>query len=198
MVCSYRLPKIVSVIRPLLILTLLVGQFVGGRSCCCFSSEVIRWIGDSLNCTNALGTSFLGFRPFGADVRETRAVEKSSFATRSRSYGVHSPSEASAPRRCPKCIGRQTALASENGGRSEAVRRASAFGTVSSCQCQSHKVAATVQKTESSLDLNFQVLIPFSFKTDLDILVVDRDPRVTPKDVEMRISWQARACIWRI
>jgi hypothetical protein len=189
--CSPR--KTFSVIRPLLILTVLVGQIVGGRSCCCFSSEATRWIGDSICRVSDFGTNALG-----TNAPKKSAIEKSSNATRTRSDAVQNPTWESATRRCPKCVSRQINLESEKVGRSEPVRGRPAFGRVSSCQCQSHSVSAMVHPIESPLEVGSQVLIPHLLKPDLGTTSVRRHHRVSPTDVSMRISWQARACIWRI
>jgi len=187
MVFPYRIQNLFSVIRPLLILALFVGQIVGGRSCCCFSSEVTRWIGDSICLAGTIGVRAL----------ETITSEKNFDAASSSSDVAQNLTGQPAPRRCPKCVGREIALESYNAARTEPVRGKPAFGTVGSCQCQSQGFTAMVQPIESSLELGSSISIPLPSKSESDIAAAGLGHRVSPTGVALGITWQARACIWR-
>jgi|GEM_PF-6635752 len=193
MMCSCRprnlfsVGNLFSVVRPLLILTLLFGQIVGGRSCCCFSSEIICWLGDSLCYGNALQFKAL------ACATDARPCDSSSAPDVAR-YD----SGSSLPGRCPKCIGRQMVAEPKNAGTAKSVRGTPAIGTVKTCQCPSHKVSATVPPTESSLDLSVQAWVPRPWKLEVDVALESREHRASQTEIATCTSWQARACIWRI
>jgi len=188
MISSCHPRHLYSVTRSLLILTLLVGQIVGGRSCCCFSGEIIRWLGDSLCYGNALQLK----------ASAPSSIDEKPFDTSSVPDVARYASGSSVPGRCPKCVGRLMAAEPKNARRTEPVRGTPALGTVNLCQCQSHKVSATVPPTELTLDLSVQAWVPRPWKLELEVALESREHQASQIDIAICTSWQAHACIWRI